>query len=538
MADAFATLTTPRSGIYNFVRLLPRATRTSDTWQPIDPSSPNKTSFLSIFDVSHTDTSELTSLFETGGQHESNSEVKAELQALPAQKTGTFRFYVGEDTGAMTEFEEHVLSVLQNTSGAKRYPLYGLPSFTSLRSQWISPPSSVAWLSTCYGMGDLADPMLLRLPTEPSFWFLAKLMRFSKSIHVAKDDGGCLLVFITVLAETVDMDRIIPNRLSKAGLDAQSRPKREDIHLYLAQFCNSLKREITTESFKELWKSTNTHDVLVQLVLMGLCRGNLADLSHFIDALQIFRTLLLESVTDPRRTMISLSSTQDIVRDAYFYEELRGCVSDLNSASSILIELLSINFRNSSRTSFDYLAVDTRAICSDLKKSSDRLCTRLDQHVSLFQLLRSFKESQGVWILGLLASVFLPLSLATGLLSMQTRLVDLHLIFYDFCGVIILIGTLVLVIIGLLNVYVRLNEQLLRWRTDPTFRRWIYPSIGVGVLVCCIITWGLLLSSFLVGMVKSVGLGLKILGYGAAAIGGVVLLTGLGTSAIATKRAF
>jgi hypothetical protein len=326
------------------------------------------------------------------------------------------------------------------------------------------------------------------------------------------------------------MDHVFPNRSSKAELDANSRHKREDIHMHFVRFCNSLKSEITAEPFKDLWKTTNTHDISVQLVLLALCRGSLAQLSDFIDALQIFRTLLRESVTDPRRAAISLSSTQDIVRDAYFYEELQGCVSDLSFASLTLLELLSINFRNPSRTSFDYLAVDTRAICSDLKKSSDRLCTRLDQHIGLFQLLRSFKESQGVWILGLLASVFLPLSLATGLLSMQTRLVDLHLIFYDFCGVIILIGTLVLIIIGLLNIYVRLNEQLLRSKSDPTFRRWIYPSIGVGVLVCCLITWGLLLSSFLVGMVKSVGLGLRILGYGAAAIGGLALLAGLGAS--------
>jgi len=328
------------------------------------------------------------------------------------------------------------------------------------------------------------------------------------------------------------MDHVFPDCSTKAELHARSRFKREDIRLNYEHFCDFLKSEITAEPFKDLWKTTNTHDVLVQLVLMALCRGSLAQLSDVMDALQLFRTLLRESVTDPRHAAISLSSTQDIVRDAHFYEELQGCVSDLSFASLTLLELLSINFRNPSRTSFDYLAVDTRAICSDLKKSSDRLCTRLDQHIGLFQLLRSFKESQGVWILGLLASIFLPLSLATGLLSMQTRLVDLHLIFYDFCGVIILIGTLVLVIIGLLNIYVRLNEQLLRSKSDPTFRRWIYPPIGFGVLACCVVTWGLLLSSFLVGMVKSVELGLKILGYGAAAMGGVVLLVGLGTSAM------
>jgi hypothetical protein len=119
--------------------------------------------------------------------------LKAELQALPVQETGTFRFYVGEDTGGGTEADKHILNLLSNTSAGKDYPFRGLPSFTRLRSQWLSSPGSAAWLSTSYGMGDLAELTAPRLPQEPSFWFLAKLMRLSKSVRVAKDDQGRLL---------------------------------------------------------------------------------------------------------------------------------------------------------------------------------------------------------------------------------------------------------------------------------------------------------------------------------------------------------
>lgn len=231
--------------------------------------------------------------------------------------------------------------------------------------------------------------------------------------------------------------------------------------------------------------------------------------------------------------MTSTFSNQDMIRDAYFYEELQGDVSDLNSASLALLELLGTNFRTPLHAEFDYLAADTRAICADIAKSSSRLCARLEHHMSLFQQLRSFREAQGVWVLGLLASVFLPLSLATGLLSMQTRLVDLNLILYDFCGVIVLIATFVLIVLGLLNAYDRLHGRLLKWgSSDPGFRHQIYPFIGKAIAGSCLVIWALLLSSFLIGMVKSAELGSKILGYGIGVIGGVALLAGLCVSSL------
>lgn len=124
--------------------------------------------------------------------------------------------------------------------------------------------------------------------------------------------------------------------------------------------------------------------------------------------------------------------------------------------------------------------------------------------------------------------MFLPLSLAFGLLSMQTCLADLHFVLYDFFGVILLLGTIVLIIVVILNIFVRLDEQLRKSKSDPPFRKWIYPFVRIGSSGCFFVAWGLLVSSFLIGMINNVGLGLKILGYGATIIGGLVLLPGAG----------
>ncbi|PVH98582.1 hypothetical protein DM02DRAFT_615709 [Periconia macrospinosa] len=49
------------------------------------------------------------------------------------------------------------------------------------------------------------------------------------------------------------------------------------------------------------------------------------------------------------------------------------------------------------------------------------LSATLENHLGLFELSRSMHEAQKVRRLSILASVFLPLSLASSLLGMQTR---------------------------------------------------------------------------------------------------------------------
>jgi hypothetical protein len=139
--------------------------------------------------------------------------------------------------------------------------------------------------------------------------------------------------------------------------------------------------------------------------------------------------MLRGKATDPRRTSITRSSLREMVRDAYFCEDLQDCVSDITFATTSLLELLNAT---QPKPDLDYFSAESRLICLDATKNSTRLYTRLDSNLRMFQLLRSFSESQNVQILGLLASVFLPLPLASGLLSMQTRVADLHLLLHGF----------------------------------------------------------------------------------------------------------
>lgn len=49
--------------------------------------------------------------------------------------------------------------------------------------------------------------------------------------------------------------------------------------------------------------------------------------------------------------------------------------------------------------------------------------------------------SSGLWLLSVLAVIFLPVSLAPSLLNMQTQSVDLNCPLYNFSGVIVLLAS-------------------------------------------------------------------------------------------------
>ena len=134
------------------------------------------------------------------------------------------------------------------------------------------------------------------------------------------------------------------------------------------------------------------------------------------------------------------------------------------------------------------------------------------------------KKADSVSRLTLLATVFLPLSLAAGVLSMQTRFSDLHLLLYDLVGVILILGSLA-ALIGWIskNGYIFYDYFFI-----AVYGRTAYltPKLFQPVKSTVLLGWWLaFLASFLVGMLKDVLLGLRILGYSAAGIVGLWLLS-------------
>ena len=154
------------------------------------------------------------------------------------------------------------------------------------------------------------------------------------------------------------------------------------------------------------------------------------------------------------------------------------------------------------------------------------IATQISLHNKLYKVLAqriSIEQANSVNRLTLLAAIFLPLSLAAAMLSMQTRFTDLGLLLYDFLGVIVILVALAS-LIALFTTHGRVCHDWILHRVYFALRA--FPTYPRRITKFWMFFWiSALLVSFLLGMLKNVTLGLKVLGYETAAIVGVWLLS-------------
>ena len=180
-------------------------------------------------------------------------------------------------------------------------------------------------------------------------------------------------------------------------------------------------------------------------------------------------------------------------------------------------------------------------LCRGRLNNVHRSMDRLNRSLTAQDRIRNIEESTSVKRLTILAAIFLPLSLSASILGMDQRFVDLKLKLYDFVGVSVIIGTAALPILLIVRTILKVerlasSHSLLSQvmaanhsvQSAAAYRRadFIWRALVWGFY--CLM-WALVLVSCTVGMVKSVILGLKILGFGCAgllvyAIGGSMFL--------------
>jgi hypothetical protein len=174
-------------------------------------------------------------------------------------------------------------------------------------------------------------------------------------------------------------------------------------------------------------------------------------------------------------------------------------------------------------------AAEMEGHCSGMTNSRDRLNSSLERRLKIFELSKTNQEQARNWLLSILASVFLPLSLATSILSMQTRFVDLHFLLYDLCGIIVLVATLVLMVLLVVSAIVYCREKLAKLETNKPGLGTLFKRMALLIFFGVFCTaWMVTIASFIYGMIVDVKLGLKILGFGAAGVLGVVLVLTFG----------
>ncbi|KAF1951218.1 hypothetical protein CC80DRAFT_212610 [Byssothecium circinans] len=161
---------------------------------------------------------------------------------------------------------------------------------------------------------------------------------------------------------------------------------------------------------------------------------------------------------------------------------------------------------------------DLQQDCTFYRTSASRLKAEHVEAQEIHLKWVNAKQADSVNQLTLLAAFFLPLSLAAGVLSMQTRFSDLHLLLYDFVGVVVILATITAFLAALSRWGPSMYEYIIFSAYGRLALRWAPPMQQVVKFAPPAVWWLVFLASFLVGMSKDVLLGLRILGYGAAGI--------------------
>jgi CorA-like Mg2+ transporter protein len=183
-------------------------------------------------------------------------------------------------------------------------------------------------------------------------------------------------------------------------------------------------------------------------------------------------------------------------------------------------------------------------LCKQRLNNTKRCIERLNRTFEGQNKALNIQESISVKRLTILASIFLPLSLSSSILSMQTRFINLHLLLYDFLGVFVIVSALALLIYFLVRSILKLKATKLGtawaphnlWTVKATkpgtawapHNLWTVTKMspGTGMIrsysimlsIWYLSTLVVLVVSFVLGMVVKVNLGLKILGFGFAGL--------------------
>lgn len=260
-----------------------------------------------------------------------------------------------------------------------------------------------------------------------------------------------------------------------------------------------------------------------------------ANLNLFADFLEIlianYTNPRLDSV-DPRKVELRRWNLKGIIADSHLYRQLTSGGKEMIVTLESLLDVVSAlkggtdDQVQENKTHLEVLGAEIRGCIKQTSTRLAQISDDLDHSVKLLNMSRDMRQSGNVKTLTLLATLFLPLSLSAGVLSMQSRFKDLGALLYDFFGVVALLTAILLLLIIIGSVFSSVKDidrRLWPFRAYSDFAR---VSVLVAVIYTILVLSILLIISFVVGMFKDLALGAKYLGYGiSVAFGWPVALT-------------
>ncbi|KAK3311555.1 uncharacterized protein B0T15DRAFT_549165 [Chaetomium strumarium] len=413
----------------------------------------------------------------------------------------------------------------------------------------------LSWFSSAFSLG--ASHGFEELPVRPSqSWSLRDVpfpisnstASVDLSVEESGDDGKLLRVFIALLYTVLPLSQgrtddlpstgfptaVLQWRSRKAGQspwcrtvsydfmgeESTDEPPGKGVHrhndpnfqLLCARTVRSftlehpdnanVKASMVCEAYRFQLAPNRLRNVLTNkklIFILQVYHAHVNVYTSFLTALEVhYASARLRRLSSSHQSKLRQWSFNAIVEDCHFYQRLINAASELTlTTESLLAVAISLEEPGKEDPQAD-----------TARRGAERLL--------LLSLSRDMSQSKNVQILTLLATIFLPLSLSAGILSMQARFKDLGQLLYDFFGVVVLLAAAVALLVFAMLVFSLLNEVESTLHHKVLYVRLVRPLLLVTLVSVGLDFGALVLSSFVVGMFKDVRLGASILGYGTA----------------------
>ncbi|KAK7909206.1 hypothetical protein PG985_015084 [Apiospora marii] len=409
--------------------------------------------------------------------------------------------------------------------------------YRAIREQWSTSVPTSSWESTTFLVPvniNLRASELSRVRGSKTFQKI--LIKILRQVWILEDtDNGGLNRKISSITD-IEGHSSISNESEIVVVTCRSFQKSETISQMLSEESATAVRGSMKDYARKLQEFRGNYlDLLTddavsvsekrKVLLVWHSQVQLHEWTKLVDTIRKRYTEVRTTLLDSRSFAMRSHLLNEITNDAYIYKELSSNARQLVTTVESLLLSLNSTIPSIASDSLQQrvraINAETQGLCSNVTFEVDQLTQDLEHHLKFLELRRGVQESGSLWVLSILASVFLPLSLASSILSMQTRFIDLGVLLYDFCGVVVLLITLVAVLIALVRVSIWVQERL----ADYSPSSHVVKAISTTMFTLAVsTTWALVLSSFIVGMVHDTVLGGRILGFGMAGLAGTILI--------------
>ncbi|KFY58501.1 hypothetical protein V497_04801 [Pseudogymnoascus sp. VKM F-4516 (FW-969)] len=336
-----------------------------------------------------------------------------ELKTLPPQDNHTIRVYFSEN-----------LNVHEDEASITTPSSAGIPAMIS---QWSLSSKKIRWETNSYS---LLLPITSReIPAMDSgetyidsvSIAAGTIRRTLRCIMFWTEDGNITL-YIDAISMIQDMDLLF-DQLHLKTHDTRVPSPREAFDRH-RNFCGNLRNSIEAYSFIGAQVTPVSGSGLKQVLFLCYSHALVQEYTDSMYRLQANYARKKEGLSDPRGATLKIFMLAEITRDLCFYEEVKDRTREVFGAVDALVDSLKILLVDSTNyRDFLCLAVELQSTCTDLKRTIAALSKTLDDHLRLFELSRGLHEAQNVRLLSILASIFLPLSLALTISSFLVGMV-------------------------------------------------------------------------------------------------------------------